>query len=143
MPLDNSTSCPDHKDRYQLACDPFKARPAVCRLRAQELLDGPAMNREPKQMLVRPPGREFRLQLIGPVLNENGRLGERRARVHTNLWVSDFTPVHTTDGFVYTAFFVDVPCATERRLASFAGPANRPPGGLTSPLATARRPQVI
>jgi len=27
------------------------ARPAVCRLRAQELLDGPAMNREPKQML--------------------------------------------------------------------------------------------
>ena len=86
------------------------------------------------------PGREFRLQLIGPVLNENGRLGQRRARVHANLWVSDFTPVHTTDGFVYTAFFVDVPCATERRLASFAGPANRPPGGLTSPLANGATP---
>jgi hypothetical protein len=34
----------------QPACDPFKARPAVCRLRAQELFDGPAMNREPKLM---------------------------------------------------------------------------------------------
>ena len=70
------------------------------------------------------PGREFRLQLIGPVLNENGRLGQRRARVHTNLWVSDFTPVHTTDGLVYTAFFVDVPCATSAATTSVA-PARR------------------